>query len=62
MMAAVMEVSALVALFAQAGPIGLGGVALMEKLCPVVPSHVVFVLLGMTAASGEGARCPRGSG
>ena len=47
------DVPAFITLLAEAGPIGVGIVALAEKFFPVVPSYVVFVLLGMTAASGQ---------
>ena len=47
------DVPAVITLLAEAGPIGVGIVALAEKFFPVVPSYVVFVLLGMTAASGQ---------
>ena len=52
-MSASMDIPAIVTMFVEAGPIGIGGVALAEKFFPVVPSYVVFVLLGMTAASGQ---------
>jgi len=42
-----------VTMLAEAGPIGIAAVALAEKFCPMMPSYVVFVLLGMMAASGE---------
>jgi membrane protein DedA with SNARE-associated domain len=48
-----MDVSGFVSMLVEAGPIGIAAVALAEKCFPVVPSHVVFVLLGMTAASGQ---------
>jgi membrane protein DedA with SNARE-associated domain len=53
LMSVSMELPAIITLLAQSGPIGIGGVALAEKFFPVVPSYVVFVLLGMTAASGQ---------
>jgi membrane protein DedA with SNARE-associated domain len=46
--------NALVAVMAKAGPIGIGGLAIAEKMCPFVPSYVVFVLTGMTVAAGQG--------
>jgi len=49
-----MDVSEFVSLLVEAGPVGIAAVALAEKFFPVVPSYVVFVLLGMTAASGQG--------
>lgn len=52
-MSAGLNVPACIALLAELGPIGIAGVALAEKLFPVVPSHCVFVLLGITAASGR---------
>ena len=48
-----MDIPDFITLLAGSGPIGIGVVALAEKFFPVVPSYVVFVLLGMTAASGE---------
>jgi membrane protein DedA with SNARE-associated domain len=53
-MSAGMDVPAFITLLAEAGPVGIAGVALAEKFFPVLPSYVVFVLLGMTAASGQG--------
>ncbi len=47
------DMPAFITLLAESGPIGIGAVALAEKFFPVVPSYVVFVLLGMTAASGQ---------
>jgi membrane protein DedA with SNARE-associated domain len=52
-MSAGLDLPACIALLAELGPIGIAGIALAEKLVPVVPSHVVFVLLGITAASGR---------
>ena len=49
-----MDVSDFVGMLVEAGPVGIAAVALAEKFFPVVPSYVVFVLLGMTAASGQG--------
>jgi alkaline phosphatase len=37
----------------EAGPIGIGCVALAEKFFPIVPSYVLFVLLGVAAALGQ---------
>ncbi|SHM75722.1 hypothetical protein [Bradyrhizobium lablabi] len=51
-MSAGLNVPACIALLAELGPIGIAGVALAEKLFPVLPSYFVFVLLG-TAASGR---------
>ena len=48
------DLPAFVTLLAEAGPVGIAGIALAEKLVPVLPSYVVFVLLGMIAASGPG--------
>jgi membrane protein DedA with SNARE-associated domain len=53
-MPASMDVSDFVGMLVEAGPIGIVAVALAEKFFPVVPSYVVFVLLGMTVASGQG--------
>lgn len=52
-MSASMNIPPLVTLLAESGPIGIGAVALAEKLFPVLPSYLVFVLLGMTAASAQ---------
>jgi len=52
-MSVIADMPAFVTSLAAAGPIGIAGVALAEKFCPMVPSYVVFVLLGMTAASGQ---------
>jgi len=49
-----MDISDFVSMLVEAGPVGIAAVALAEKFFPVVPSYVVFVLLGMTAASGKG--------
>jgi membrane protein DedA with SNARE-associated domain len=49
-----MDVSDFVRMLVEAGPAGIAAVALAEKFFPVVPSYVVFVLLGMTVASGQG--------
>jgi membrane protein DedA with SNARE-associated domain len=49
-----MELSDFITILVEAGPIGIAGVALAEKFIPVVPSYVVFVVLGMAAASGPG--------
>jgi alkaline phosphatase len=43
-----------ITILVEAGPIGIAGVALAEKFVPVVPSYVVFLVLGMAAASGQG--------
>ena len=42
-----------ITVLAGSGPLGIGAVALAEKFFPMVPSYVLFVLLGMMAASGE---------
>jgi alkaline phosphatase len=49
-----MDVPEFVSMLVEAGPVGIAAVALAEKFFPVVPSYVVFMLLGMTAASGQG--------
>jgi membrane protein DedA with SNARE-associated domain len=49
-MSASMDVVGVVTMLVEAGPIGIGCVALAEKFFPVVPSYVVFVLLGMATA------------
>jgi len=46
-----MDAMALIDTFAPAGPVGIGGIALVEKLMPVVPSYVVFVTIGMMMAT-----------
>ena len=51
-MPADLDIPACIAWLAEWGPIGIAGIALAEKLLPVVPSYLVFVLLG-TAASGQ---------
>jgi membrane protein DedA with SNARE-associated domain len=48
-----MDIPDFIAVLAESGPLGIGAVALAEKFFPMVPSYVVFVLLGMMAASGE---------
>jgi membrane protein DedA with SNARE-associated domain len=48
-----MDMPDFVTMLVEAGPVGIAGIALAEKFFPVVPSYVVFVLLGMTAASGQ---------
>ena len=55
-----MDVSEFVGMLVEAGPVGIAAIALAEKFFPVVPSYVVFVLLGMTAASGQGSASARG--
>jgi membrane protein DedA with SNARE-associated domain len=52
-MSASMDLAGVVTMLVEAGPIGIGCVALAEKLFPVVPSYVVFVLLGMATAVGQ---------
>jgi membrane protein DedA with SNARE-associated domain len=52
-MSAGVDIAACIALLTEWGPLGIAGIALAEKLLPVVPSHFVFVLLGITAASGR---------
>jgi len=42
-----MDAMALIDTFAPAGPIGICGIAVVEKLMPVIPSYVLFVTLGM---------------
>jgi alkaline phosphatase len=49
-----MDTHAFVSLMAEAGPAGIVGIAIAEKIFPIVPSYVVFVLLGMTVALGQG--------
>jgi membrane protein DedA with SNARE-associated domain len=48
-----MHIADFVTMLAEAGPIGIAAVALAEKFFPMMPSYVVFVFLGMMAASGE---------
>jgi membrane protein DedA with SNARE-associated domain len=52
-MSASLEMPAFITLLAQSGPIGIGAVALAEKFLPMVPSYIVFMLVGMMAASGH---------
>jgi alkaline phosphatase len=52
-MPADLDVPACIVWLAEWGPLGIAGIALAEKLLPVVPSYLLFVLLG-TAASGQG--------
>lgn len=49
-----MDTHAFVSLMAAAGPVGIVGIAIAEKIFPIVPSYLVFVLLGMTVALGQG--------
>lgn len=49
-----MDTHAFVALMTEAGPIGVVGIAIAEKIFPVIPSYLVFVLLGMSVALGQG--------
>jgi alkaline phosphatase len=44
-----METTQFIATFTGFGLIGLAGIALTEKVLPVVPSYVMLMLLGMTA-------------
>lgn len=39
----------------QSGFIGIVGLSLLERVVPVIPSYVMLVLLGFTAAQGTGA-------
>ena len=48
-----MDIPDFITVLAGSGPLGIAGVALAEKFFPMAPSYVVFVLLGMMAASGE---------
>jgi membrane protein DedA with SNARE-associated domain len=48
-----MDIPDVITMLVEAGPIGIGCVALAEKFFPIVPSYVVFVLLGVAAASGQ---------
>lgn len=48
-----MDIPDFITVLAGSGPLGIGAVALAEKFFPMVPSYVVFVLLGIMAASGE---------
>jgi alkaline phosphatase len=36
-----------------AGPMGIAALGIAEKLCPVMPSYVVFVVIGMIVAAGQ---------
>jgi alkaline phosphatase len=53
-MTAAMQMPAFVGTLIGFGPIGIGAVALVEKMFPVVPSYLVLILLGITAVSGQG--------
>ncbi len=53
-MPASMDMPGFLTMLVEAGPLGIAGIALAEKFFPFVPSYVVFVVLGMTAASGQG--------
>ena len=53
LMSAGSDIPEVITMLVEAGPIGIGCVALAEKFFPVVPSYVVFVLLGMAAALGR---------
>jgi len=44
----------MVTALAQAGPLGVGSIALAEKLLPIVPSYAVFVIVGMMIAASAG--------
>ncbi|MEH2508802.1 membrane protein DedA with SNARE-associated domain [Nitrobacteraceae bacterium AZCC 1564] len=48
------DTHAFVSLMAEAGPVGVVGIAIAEKIFPLVPSYLVFVLLGITVAWGQG--------
>ncbi len=48
-----MDIPDVITMLVEAGPIGIGCVALAEKFFPIVPSYVVFVLLGVATASGQ---------
>lgn len=49
-----MDTHTFVSVMAEAGPVGIMGIAIAEKIFPIVPSYLVFVLLGMTVALGQG--------
>jgi membrane protein DedA with SNARE-associated domain len=53
-MSAASELPAFVTIVLGFGPFGIGAVALVEKMFPVVPSYVVLILLGITAVPGQG--------
>ena len=45
-----MDIPDFITMLAESGPLGIVAVALAEKFFPMVPSYVVFVLLGIMAA------------
>jgi membrane protein DedA with SNARE-associated domain len=49
-----MDMTALVTLPADFGPLGLAAVAFAEKLLPVIPSYAILIFLGMTTVSDGG--------
>lgn len=49
-----MDPHAFVSFMVAAGPVGIVGIAIAEKIFPVIPSYLVFVLLGMAVALGHG--------
>jgi alkaline phosphatase len=53
-MSAASDLPAFVSIVLGFGPLGVGAVALIEKMFPVVPSYLVLILLGHTAVSGQG--------
>jgi membrane protein DedA with SNARE-associated domain len=53
-MSAASALPALVTTMLGFGPLGIGAVALVEKMLPVVPSYLVLIVLGITTVSGQG--------
>jgi hypothetical protein len=48
------EAPATIATLLSFGLVGFGSLALLEKFIPVIPSYVLFMLLGMTVPDGSG--------
>ncbi|WP_288192123.1 DedA family protein [uncultured Phyllobacterium sp.] len=48
------EAPATIATLLSFGLVGFGSLALLEKFIPVIPSYVLFMLLGMTVPDGNG--------
>ncbi len=52
-MSAAAEMPAFVTALLGFGPVGIGAVAVAEKILPIVPSYLVLILLGTTMVSGQ---------
>ncbi|QND54810.1 DedA family protein (plasmid) [Phyllobacterium sp. 628] len=48
------EASGSIATLLSFGLVGIGSLALLEKFIPILPSYVLFMLLGMTVTDGNG--------